>query len=313
MTLAIVLIAAGLILISMVSAAISQSRQKTTAARFSRRFGLEVPPGIDQALRLGLQARRIGGPIGTVAGVSIAMAFLLIFPGFPLLAAWWCLFGSYLLGAGLGATVATFIAEGRRESGVVRVARTTAVTVGDYVPPYQSVVRWFGVIVAGGAFAADCWLAATDSGGYLSIVSGVLLGLAVLTLLVYEVVVHRVIRRGALAGTPLELAWDDALRSYALVNFNGLVALIALYSVVAYNTLVASATPHMASEPAYGVFVGLLPIAASAAIFILVGLMTSVGSRQHFLRRLWPQLAEEAAAAAPAAAFTTPPEIMGTR
>ena len=85
----------------------------------------------------------------------------------------------------------------------------------------------------------------------------------------YLVVANRVVERGAIAGTPLELACDDALRSFALVNFNGQVALSALYSLVAYNSLVATATRHMRAEPVNGVYVGVLPIAASFAIFAL--------------------------------------------
>ena len=316
MTLATLLLAGALILISVVTAVIARSQATTAVERFGRRFGLEVAPGMEQTIRATVQARRVGAPIGTVVGVTVATVLLLVFPGLQLLATWWCLFASYLLGSGVGATVAIFIAEGRRERGAVRVARTSAVTVADYVPPLQSGFGWACLGAAVLAFAGDVWLAVVDDAGYLSIVSGVLVVLAVGTLIADRIVARRTVARGALAGTPLELAWDDGLRSYALVNFNGLVALIPLYSLVAYNTLVATATKHMLPEPAYGVYVGLLPIAASVAIIAFVAIMSSINSRQHFLRRLWPsfaaQVAEDRAAKA-AAESAQPTELMGSR
>ncbi|MEP6843326.1 MAG: hypothetical protein ABJA11_07380, partial [Pseudolysinimonas sp.] len=231
-----------------------------------------------------------------------------VFPGLELLAIWWCLVGSYLLGAGLGSTVAIFVTEGKRESGVVRVARTRAVTVGDYVSPYQSAFVWFCLVLVLVAFAGDFWLAAAVSPAYLSIVSGVLAGLSVITLIVYQVVAHRAVTRGALAGTPLELAWDDALRSYALVNLSGMVGVIALYSLVAYDTLTLVATPQIASQTIYGAYVGLLPIAATVGIFTFIVVITSIHSRQHFLRRLWPELAP----AADPHRSEVPTDLMGT-
>jgi hypothetical protein len=291
MTLPIVLIALGLIAISFIGDVVSAHWGKSAATRFSRRFGLEVPPGMEGAIRASVRARRIGAPIGTTVAVTIAAVFLLVLPGFQLLAIWWCLFGSYLLGAGVGSTIGILVTERRRERGVVRVARTTTVKISDYVSPLQTAFMWFCVAAAIVLFAVDCWLATTDSPEYLSIVSGVLVGLSVVALVVYQVFARRAVSRGALAGTPLELAWDDALRSYALVNLSSMVALIALYSLVAYDTVAIIATPKVADQTIFGVYVGLLPISATVAILTLIAITTSIHTRQHFLRRLWPQFA----------------------
>ncbi|MES1170352.1 MAG: hypothetical protein ABUL47_06675, partial [Leifsonia sp.] len=190
---------------------------------------------------------------------------------------------------------------------VVRVARTSAVRIADYVPQLQTLFMWSCVLIAIGFFAGDCWLTASDSPEYLSIVSGVLVGLSVLALVVYQVVARRAVSRGALAGTPLELAWDDALRSYALVNLSSMVALIALYSLVAYDTLAIIATPHVASQAIFGIYVGLLPLSATFGIVLLVIVTTSIHVRQHFLRKLWPSLAPP-----PEEPRTTPTELMGS-
>jgi len=308
MVVAIVLLAAGLVVVSVISAVIAGARRNTALARFSRRFGLEVPEGMDETIRSGVQAWRRGAPIGALVGVTVATVVLLAFPGFQLLAIWWCLFGSYLLGAGLGATLSVLITEGRRESGVVRIARTEALRVSDYVSPYQTWFGWLCVLLAVCAFAANLWLAAAYSRGYLSVVSGILVGLALVTVVLYQVVARRAVRKGALAGTPLELAWDDALRSYALVNLNGMVALIALYSLVTYDTLVITVPSRLTSDPLYGLYTGLLPIAATVAIVSFGVAMTSTSSRQYFLRRLWPKLVPT-----PAVSEETVPEVMGTR
>jgi hypothetical protein len=289
MFLATILIAAALFLISL-SASLIVSRGKTAVARFARLFGLEVPDGLRSTIRSGIMARRIGAPIGTAVGVGIATVLLLLNPGTSLLATWWCLFGGYLAGASLGGTTAILIAEQRRDRSIVRVARTSAVTVRDYVSPVQTVFMRTFVVIAVLVFAGDCWLARSVSPRYLSVVSGIIAGLAVVTLIIYEVVSRQLIARGASAGTSLELAWDDGLRSYALTNLSLTVGLISLYSLIAYDTLLVDPT-GISSAPLFSVFTGLLPIAATVGIFGLIAFTSGTRPRQHFLRRLWPALA----------------------
>jgi hypothetical protein len=288
--LATILLAAALIVISVVTSLIASSQRKTAAARFGKRFGLEVPAELEPTIRAGIEARRIGSPIGTAIGVTIATVLLLLGPGLNLLATWWCLFGSYLVGLTLGSTTAILIAEQRRDRGSVRVARPSAVSVKDYVSPLQTGFARFVVALAVLVFAADCWLAVSVSPHYLSLVSGILAALGVATLVTYEVIAHRLVSRGALAGTPLELAWDDGLRSYALTNLGSTVGLIPLYSLIAYDTLLLNTT-GIASNAFFTVFVGFLPIAATVGILTFILLTTRIHARQHFLRRLWPQLA----------------------
>jgi hypothetical protein len=290
MVLATLLVAAALVIISVVASLIARSQRKTAAARFGQRFGLDVPEELERTILAGVEARRIGSPIGTAIGVTIATVLLLLNPGLNLLATWWCLFGAYLVGLTLGSTAAILIAEQRRDRGSVRVARPTAVTVNDYVSPLQTGFARFAVALAVLVFATDCWLALSVSPHYLSLVSGILAALGVATLVTYEIIAHRLVSRGALAGTPLELAWDDGLRSYALTNLSGTVGLIPLYSLLAYDTLLLNSA-GIASNPFYTVFVGFLPIATTVAILTFILLTTRIHARQYFLRRLWPQLA----------------------
>jgi hypothetical protein len=290
MVVATLLIAAALIVISVTASLIAISQRKTAAQRFSRRFGLDVPDGFEPTIRAGLEARRIGAPIGVVIGVVIATTLLLANPGLTLLATWWCLFGAYLLGATLGGTTAILLAERRRDASVVRVARTSALTVGDYVPPFQTVFSYICIGLAIVAFAGDVWLSIAVSPYFLSIVSGVVAAIGVVALICYLVISHRLVSRGAIAGTPLELAWDDALRSYALTNLSTVVCLIPLYSLVAYDALLVNPA-GIDANPLFSVFTGLLPIAATFGIVAAVVVTTLTRSRQHFLRRLWPELA----------------------
>ena len=138
MFVATILLALALIVISVVASLIAWSQRKTAAARFGKRFGLDVPEGLEPSIRAGIEARRIGSPIGTAICVVIAAVLLLLNPGLNLLATWWCLFGAYLVGLTLGSTTAILIAEQRRDHGTVRVARPKAVSVNDYVSPFQS-------------------------------------------------------------------------------------------------------------------------------------------------------------------------------
>jgi hypothetical protein len=114
-------------------------------------------------------------------------------------------------------------------------------------------------------------------------------------LVAYEVISHRLVTKGALAGSTLELAWDDALRSYALSNLNMMVALVPLYSLIGYDTVWVngplSHIERIISQPAFNVYGGLLPIGGAVLVLCLVALITRVRYRQYFLRRLWPSLA----------------------
>lgn len=290
-----ILIAIGLILIMAIAWLVGRSQQKNAVQRFSRKFGLEVPEGMEPVIRAGVMARHTGALVGTIITEVIAVVVLLVFPGFQLLSIWWTLFASYLVGAGVGSAVAILFAERKREQGVIRVARMSAVTIDDYVPPLQS---WFSricVVLGILAFAGDIWLTVGSSAAYLSPVSGVLVGLAIVMLVVYEIVSRRSVSKGALAGSTLELAWDDGLRSYALSNLNIMVALIPLYSLIGYDTLWVngpySHIKNLVSQPALGVYGGLLPIGASVLVLCMVAIVTRIRARQYFLRRLWPSLA----------------------
>jgi hypothetical protein len=229
MFIATILLALALIAISVIASLIAGAQRRTAAPRFGKRFGLEVPDGLEPSIRDGIEARRIGSPIGTAICVVIAAVLLLLNPDLNLLAIWWCLFGAYLVGLTRGSTAAILFAEQRRDRGTVRVARSKAVSVNDYVSPFQTGFARFAVVLAVLVFAADCWLAASVSPNYLSLVSGILAALGIATLIAYEVIAHRLTSKGALAGT-----------------------------------------------------VGVLT---------LVLLMTRIHSRQHVLRRLWPELA----------------------
>lgn len=295
MVLYTILMAVGLVLIMAIAWLIGQSQQKTAVARFSKRFGLDVPEGMEPAIRASVMARHTGALIGTIITEVVAVAVLIVFPGFQLLSIWWCLFAAYLVGAGVGSATAILIAERRRELGVVRVARSSAVDVSDYVPPLQS---WFAricVVLAIFAFGGDIWLTIADSPGYLSLVSGVLTAVGIAMLVAYEVISRSYVSKGAIAGTTLELAWDDALRAYALSNMNVMVALIPLYSLIGYDTLWVngpfSHIENLTGQAAFGVYGGLLPIGATVLILCLVAIITRIRSRQYFLRRLWPALA----------------------
>jgi hypothetical protein len=295
MALYTILMAVGLVLIMVIAWLIGKSQQPTAVTRFSKRFGLDVPEGMEPAIRASVMARHTGALIGTIITEVVAVIVLIVFPGFQILSIWWCLFASYLVGAGVGSAIAILVAERRRELGVVRVARSSAVDVSDYVPPLQSWFARFCVALAIIAFAGDLWLTIADSAAYLSLVSGVLTAVGIVMLVAYEVTSRRFVAKGALAGSTLELAWDDALRAYALSNMNVMVALVPLYSLIGYDTLwVNGPISHiqkLTSQPALGVYGGLLPIGATVLVLCLVAITTRIRSRQYFLRRLWPSLA----------------------
>lgn len=162
----------------------------------------------------------------------------------------------------------------------VRVARTRAVSLADYVPRYERYLARAIVAVGLVVSLALPALAPSAEGRFPLWTYSVLAVLALLSLVLFEVAGRRIISRGQVAAYEIELAWDDALRSYLVRGM--LAAPVGLATIAIVLSIFDSIEPP--------------PVVAAWIIlfFPLQILAYAVGHRlkaaQHVLRRLWPTL-----------------------
>jgi hypothetical protein len=123
--------------------------------------------------------------------------------------------------------------------------------------------------------------------------------LMVATLVVCEVAGRLLLRRGQPAGSALELAWDDALRSRAL---NAIA--VTPFFLGAYFGLVAPAfypPTHDAGSALGSLIQATLVLVAAALLLVWSGTAFATKPQQRYLRRLWPEFASTAVAPVKAA------------
>ena len=300
MILVTILMAIALLLVSAVESFVTYRQYKSgrAPARFARHYGLSLPDGFEATLRRNVNYQALCSFIGTAVCLAIATSLVLIAATQSWIATFWCVLGGYIVGASIGRVVGTLIAESHRERGIVRVGRLRAVRTADYIPSFRIWSARVVTVLAVAAFIVDCIIGASTP-ELFSIPSGVFAVLAVLTLVFFEFTSRRIVSRGALAGSPLELAWDDAFRSIALAQLVWTPLVLGLYSFVAYDTLAYSAKP-LVGNPAIAFWVDILPLLCVAILAVWIIATSYPRARQYYLRRLWPELAAADNSAPPA-------------
>jgi hypothetical protein len=193
-------------------------------------------------------------------------------------------------GFGIGATIAALVNERHRQALSVRFARASAVTANDYRSPLE---RWtprvaVAVLVVGVLVRAT--LSPSGFGG-IPILFLVYVALAIASLILTEVATRLILGRNQPAGSPLELAWDDAFKSRTLGTLIAATTLLGGYgalSIIAFRDDDASAGEVSATT------IQLL-IGVAGLCFVLISNIVTAASRPQlrYLRRLWPDFATE--------------------
>ncbi len=249
--------------------------------------GLPLPP---ELLPVVVAAQRRGVRVGfasIAAGLLIAAAGMLLAHDGSLGEVVFVDFTAILVSISVGSAVGTVVREDARQKSQVRFARLRSVGVSDY---RSAVERWAPRVVVAlslAAFAFRLVIAPGSPGGtpiFLFIYSGAI----VLSLAFCEIGSRLLVKRGQPAGSALELAWDDALRSQAL---NG-IALAPLYLGAYFNIAVISLNPPTRGDGGViavelSVILELLIAACLLAWAIFAG---RTKPQQRYLRRLWPEL-----------------------
>ena len=211
-------------------------------------------------------------------------------------------FSAVFLAIGIGSAIGTVAQEDARQKSDVRFARLRSVGISDYRAPLE---QWMPRVVIALALAVFVFRVVVSPGGvgatpaFLFVYAAAM----VVSLAISEIATRTLVRRGQPAGSALELAWDDALRSRALNS----IALSPLY-LGGYFSIASIAFYPGGRGPA-----AVLAVEVSAGLTMLfaVGLLVwaiaspSRKPQQRYLRRLWPEFLS---AAAPATTPATAPQ-----
>jgi hypothetical protein len=261
------------------------------ARRFGRAVWLAMPTGdLLASVERRVGRRAVAGAVGGLAALAIIVAGLstVRVSEYDDFAATWVLVGGFFVGIAIGSAV-NVLTEPRRAAGEsLQYARAEAVDLGDYVAPIERQGARIVVVASVVVGAALAVLSATVDEGGLSGLGGALVvvafGLAALVL--FEVGSRRLLARGRPAGSPTELAWDDALRSSALRDLVTAPLALGFYSLLVLGGELANRyTGDVAVAGA--VFLVVVIVGGFAAlVFVMV-----TRPQRHYLRRLWPELA----------------------
>jgi hypothetical protein len=202
-----------------------------------------------------------------------------------------------VVAVGIALALAAVVHEDRRQKRTVRFARLRAVTMDDY---RGGIDRWMPRIVVVFTLAAFAFRVILTPGTF-GISAAFLYLYAILTvvsLAFCEIASRLLIRRGQAAGSALELAWDDALRSRALTS----IAVAPFYLGLYFNIAAIALYPSSGSAAAaLGVQIeALVALLASGVLLATSVRALGTNARQRFLRRLWPEFAVQAPAASAA-------------
>jgi len=205
----------------------------------------------------------------------------------------WLIFGGITIGFAAGAIVNALILTSVLPAGD-RYARSGAVEVSDYLAPIDLVGARIAVAV--GLVALVAWFVLVGSGvvtpDALISVGVVVIALAVVSLGVFELATRRIIERGQPVASPTELAWDDALRAMSMRSIAGAPLSLGVWGALALSIDLAELTY---ADPSAGTGAFIVVVAAGILVFvgIFAAAVVSIATKpqQHYLRRLWPEVA----------------------
>ncbi len=274
-----------------------ESVRRKALDRFAKRIDLALPssPVEDERVgaRLAIRERSIaiGGGLGLLAAINAC----LFMPGFGEYG--FAVLGTFILalvGVAGGAAVSALTTTRDLPGDVPRIARLTTPTVRDYLPPLESVSATvsvaLGVASTGAAIVAGVAISGASVADF--VLPLVVAALAVVSVVAVSAVSRRIVERGQRAGSTLELAWDDAIRSTALRDLIGVPLILGLAAILVPMVVLIEDIPLVqpySSADNVLVFVAMGVVGLVLLVALTIALV-SVSSRpeRHYRRRLWP-------------------------
>jgi hypothetical protein len=201
----------------------------------------------------------------------------------------WIDFTATIATLGIGSAIGTVRREGQRQQGDVRVARLRAVSLSDYRSPYE---QWMPRIIVALALGGLALRGAVDPSGFaiVPVFMWVYAAITLASLLLSEFASRAIIRGGQPAGSELELAWDDALKSRALNS----IAMAPIYLGAYFGVGTVAFFPPTHTGPtadAAQLEIGL-GFVAVVLVLIWAGIAVVSKPQQRYRRRLWPQFVD---------------------
>lgn len=283
-----VLAIASIALLVAIALSFVPALRSAAAYRFARSVGLNLPPELESSVSARLTRRLRGGCFGAMVAATAAFATVEFWSDLdeaPLVALF--LVGAVFAGYAVGAAAAS-LRSADHSPDRVRVARARAVGVPDYVAPVElvgaRVAVGTGVLVAA-VVAGDATTGSPPTGN-----AGIAILLAVtgvVTLVAFEFVSRRIVRRSQPAGATIELVWEDAIRSSLLRDIVTAPLAFGLYAAI-YGAIDLAGTSDgnyttVAAATAATSMAFLPLLLAGFAVFVTRVLKP----QRHFARRLW--------------------------
>lgn len=254
--------------------------------RYARRVNLALHPAVNALIMRRLVLRDRATLIGGFGGTALVVSgYLIADPSDS-----WPFAALYAM-AGITAGIAVAVAIGSvvfrvtNSADAPRYARVRVPVASDYTSP---VLLWLmrGSVLALVLF----WLAfeviipstAATTGGFSRPWIAVAVAATVIAQLGAELAIRAILRSGQRASSPLELAWDDALRGQ---TFSDVLTVTPIIAVLASLAISFGYAASMSSMSTFNI---VMPI----SILFLVVLMALVrGSETRFWTHLWaPEL-----------------------
>ncbi|MCB1280904.1 MAG: hypothetical protein KDB18_05225 [Salinibacterium sp.] len=260
--------------------------------KLERTVGLAIPEELRSSIgRHLLRRQRIR--LAFIFFTTIAMVVVVFTVSFPDASyRSFVLVGGVVAGSVIGIAMGSLHWPAQLERDALHVAKARAVSLDDYVAPWErrSARTFVGLsmiiyvasllVAAWGSRPVHVLLPAT-SGGLFT-------GLAVLFLAVFEVVGRRTVGRAQVSGSESELVWDDALRAIDVRSLASTPATIGLLGVLfGASNLTLQLHDFLAASGL------LLPVTIAgwigfAGVLVLTIAWAVSSPERHFLRRLWP-------------------------
>lgn len=271
----------------------SPRRRHTQAHAYARKVDLRLDDGAaGEAVVRRLARRRVTGALGgLVLGVAAAVAA----PardalGDLSLAAFLLVVMGWFAGYALGSAGAAWYESSRPLPPDRRLARVTVPGHGDYVAPVERRGAWVAAgvsAVVGGGVALVDGLGVADLAAPRALVVAAVL-VPTLVVVAQELAARWLLGRRQAAATPLDLAWDDALRSLTLRDGVTVAIVAGVYlPLVLLGTVGDGLEGGWPANPAVGWVNGLFALLLVALAAVALASIV-LRPERHFRRRLWP-------------------------
>lgn len=235
---------------------------------------LNVPLALENVVRRRVARRLRWQAIGFLVGLGAAFAVAKL-ENMPdtLWLFWICAAGS-VCGGAFATALISLIGEVRRRDSSVRVARLQRVIPRDYVAPALHVAIWCAFFLVGAALVVS-WVVV----GRLALLpAAVLVLLAGIALVFYELASRAICRHKQFAASAEELMWDDAFRSQALRD---------MISAPVYAIIFGASLTIVLVERSRGSSGWPIPVELLTLVALIVGSRFSRTTHSRYLDRLW--------------------------